>query len=50
MVESGQENTYLDDNFHKIFLSNNVLALDNLLKNGREDAILIEVQVDTVEL
>ena len=31
-------------------MGNNILALDDLLENGREDAILVELQINAVEL
>jgi hypothetical protein len=37
------EKTHLNHNLHKVFLGNDILALDNLLKDGREDAILVEL-------
>jgi hypothetical protein len=37
------ERTHLDHNFHKVFLGNNILTLDDLLENGGEDAILVEL-------
>ena len=39
--------THLDHDFHKVFLGNNILALDDLLKNGGKDAILVELQINT---
>jgi hypothetical protein len=42
------EKTNLDYDFHKVFLGNNILTLDNLLKNVREDAISVEVQIDAI--
>jgi hypothetical protein len=44
------EKTHLDHNFHEVFLGNDILALDNLFKNGREDAILVELQINAVKL
>jgi hypothetical protein len=42
--------THLDHDFHEVFLGNNILALDDLLENGGEDGILVEVQINAVEL
>jgi hypothetical protein len=42
--------THLDYDFHEVFLGNNILALDDLLENGREDGILVELQIDAVKL
>ena len=39
--------THPDHDFHKVFLGNNILALDDLLENGGEDAILVELQINT---
>ena len=44
------EKAHLDHNFHEVFLGDNILALDNLLKNGGEDGILVELQINAVEL
>jgi len=42
--------THLDHDFHEVFLGNNILALDDLLENGGEDGISVELQIDAVEL
>jgi hypothetical protein len=42
------EETYLNYDFHEVFLGNDILTLDNLLKNGGEDAILVELQIDAI--
>jgi hypothetical protein len=42
--------THLDHDFHEVFLGNNILALDDLLENGGEDVILVELQINAVEL
>ena len=45
--KSYHRGTHLDHNFHKVFLGNNILALDDLLENGGKDAILVELQINT---
>lgn len=42
--------TYLNDDLHQIFLCNHVLAPDDLLKDSRQDAPHIHVQIDALEL
>ena len=42
--------THLNHDFHEVFLGNNILALDDLLENGGEDVILVELQINAVEL
>jgi hypothetical protein len=42
--------THLDHDFHEVFLGNDILALDDLLENGREDVILVKLQINAVEL
>jgi hypothetical protein len=42
------EKTDLDHDFHEVFLGNNILTLDNLLKNGGKDVILVELQIDAI--
>jgi len=42
------EKTDLDYDFHEVFLGNNILTLDNLLKNGGKDAISVEIQIDAI--
>jgi len=44
------EKTHLDHDFHEVFLGNNILTLNDLLKNGGEDAILVELQINAVKL
>jgi hypothetical protein len=48
-VEDERE-TDLDYDFHEVFLGNRILTLNNLLKNGGKDVILVELQVDTIQL
>jgi hypothetical protein len=45
-----ERETDLDYDFHEVFLSNHILTLNNLLKNGGKDAILVELQIDTIQL
>lgn len=45
-----EDATCLDDNLHEVLLSNHVFTVDDLLKNGGEDAALVHVEVDAVEL
>lgn len=40
----------LDYHFHQVLLGNNVLAIDDLFQNAREDRLLIHGQIDTFEL
>jgi len=40
----------LDDGLHEVFLGDNVLAIDNLFQNRREDGMAVHVQVDAFEL
>ena len=39
---------YLDDDFHEIFLGDDVFAVDDLLEDAWEDGTLVHVEVDTV--
>ena len=52
LAKSGDvgEKTHLDHNFHEVFLGDNILALDHLLKNSGEDVILVKLQINAVEL
>lgn len=40
----------LDDHLHQIFLSYDVLAVDDLFENAGKDGALVLVEIDTVEL
>ena len=42
------EKTDLDHDFHEVFLGDNILTLDNLLKSGGKNAILVEFQIDAI--
>lgn len=48
--EGHERETDLDYDFHEVFLGDNILTLDNLLKNCGEYVILIELQVNAFEL
>lgn len=41
---------YLDDNFHKVFLGNDILAAHDLLQDAGQDNLLIHVEVYAIEL
>jgi hypothetical protein len=41
--EIKEKKTYLDYDLHKVLLGNNILTLDDLLQDGGEDAISIEL-------
>jgi hypothetical protein len=45
-----ERETDLDYDFHEVFLGNHILTLNNLLKNGGKDGILVEFQIDTIQL
>ena len=44
------QKTYLDNDFHEILLSNNILAVDDLFQDAREDGLLVHFQVDPIQL
>src|SRR5258706_4859925 len=41
---------HLNHDFHQVLLSDDVLAIDNLLQNTGKDSLLVHIQIDAVEL
>lgn len=42
--------SYLDDDFHQVLLSDDILAVDHLFHDAWQDCALVHLKVDTIEL
>lgn len=42
--------TYLNNDFHEIFLCNDVFAIDNLLHYTRQDCALVHIEINAIKL